>query len=299
MSLITAESTADQGYQAIPLPRSPVRDAALLATMIRRSCGKRSRRAVLYVHCLRDSFVPPELAVWYLQRGFHFYVVDLRAARPSGREATLGEYFGCLDLAARQIRDADGNDTVVVSAHRAGAVIAALWCHTRREAGVADALILADPEFGPDQRWLGRLLAAWAPAPSAPGARPAGAWSPGARSAGAWPAGAWPPGAGDGRAAELLPRAQRRLRRGLEISCPVLVIGPPAPSAQVPGGLAWTGPGRGGPPTRLGAHVTWLRLDGAGPASRLAAQQARKRLHEELRRWLGAYLSAEIRDELL
>jgi hypothetical protein len=279
MSLITAEGTADQGYQAIPLPRSPVRDAALLATMIRRSCGKRSRRAVLYVHCLRDSFVPPELAVWYLQRGFHFYVVDLRAARPSGREATLGEYFGCLDLAARQIRDADGNDTVVVSAHRAGAVIAALWCHTRREAGVADALILADPEFGPDQRWLGRLLAAWAPAPAAPAARPAGT--------------------AESRVQELLPRAQRRLRRGLEISCPVLVIGPPAPSAQVPGGLVRIGPGRGGPPTRLGAHVTWLRLDGAGPASRPAAQQARKRLHEELRRWLGAYLSAEIRDELL
>jgi hypothetical protein len=281
MSLITAEGPAGQGYQAIPLPRSPVGDAALLATMIRRSCGKQTRRAVLYVHCLRDSFVPPELAVWYLQRGFHFYVVDLRAARPHGREATLAEYFGCLDLAARQIRDTDGNDTVVVSAHRAGAVIAALWCHTRRETGRADALILADPEFGPDQRWLGRLLAAWSPAAAAPG------------------------GTAEGRPAELLPRAQRRLRRGLDIACPVLVISPPAPSAPLAGRPARTGlvcggpPARLGPSARLGPHVTWLRLDGAGQVPRAADRETRKRLHEELRRWLGAYLSAEIRDQLL
>ena len=297
MSLITAEGPAGQGgtgqgYQAIPLPRSPVGDAALLATMIRRSCGKQTRRAVLYVHCLRDSFVPPELAVWYLQRGFHFYVVDLRAARPHGREATLAEYFGCLDLAARQIRDTDGNDTVVVSAHRAGAVIAALWCHTRREAGRADALILADPEFGPDQRWLGRLLAAWSPAAAAPGST------------------------AEGRPAELLPRAQRRLRRGLDIACPVLVISPPAPSPYPPNPPTWAGApraatprptsaglvraaARGGPPARLGAHVTWLRLDGADRSSPADDRETRKRLHEELRRWLGAYLSAEIRDQLL
>ncbi|HEY1920216.1 MAG TPA: hypothetical protein VGH27_31990 [Streptosporangiaceae bacterium] len=289
MSLITAEggagqsgagqSGAGQGYQAIPLPRSPVGDAALLATMIRRSCGKQTRRAVLYVHCLRDSFVPPELAVWYLQRGFHFYVVDLRAARPHGREATLAEYFGCLDLAARQIRDTDGNDTVLVSAHRAGAVIAALWCHTRREAGRADALILADPEFGPDQRWLGRLLAAWSPAATAPGGTP------------------------EGRTAELLPHAQRRLRRGLDIACPVLVINPPAATPQPSSSPTWTTPtraaARSGPPARLGAHVTWLRLDAGDRTAPTDDRETRKRLHEELRRWLGAYLSAEIRDQLL
>jgi len=244
MSLITAESANDQGYQAIPLPRSPGDEAVLIATMVRRSCGRRSRRAVLYVHCLHDPFVQPELAAWYLERGFHFYVADLRAARPRGREATLAEYFGYLDSAARQVRDADGNDTILVSAHQAGAVIAALWCHARRAARSAEALILADPEFGEDQHWLYRILAV-------------------RQAAG--------PRAGPG--------AESR----------------PPPDSIVASGAA----SRAGPPTRLGPHVTWLRLASAVPGLATHDRAIRKRLYDELSRWLGAYLSAEVRDQLL
>ena len=64
---------------------------------------------------------------------------------------------------------------MLVSAHQAGAVIAALWCHARRGARSADALILADPDFGPDLHWLYRLLGVRQPAPAAagrPGAEP-------------------------------------------------------------------------------------------------------------------------------
>ena len=271
MSLITAESANDQGYQAIPLPRSPGDEAVLIATMVRRSCGRRSRRAVLYVHCLHDPFVQPELAAWYLERGFHFYVADLRAARPRGREATLAEYFGYLDSAARQVRDADGNDTILVSAHQAGAVIAALWCHARRAARSAEALILADPEFGEDQHWLYRILAVRQAAGPRAG--------PGAAS----------------RLPELLPRVQRRVRRGLDISCPVLVMSRPPPDSIVASGAA----SRAGPPTRLGPHVTWLRLASAVPGLATHDRAIRKRLYDELSRWLGAYLSAEVRDQLL
>ena len=119
-------------------------------------------------------------------------------------------------------------ETVVLSAHATGALIAALWCHARRGSLPADALIMASP-----------VAAGWLVA------------GPGVAGG---------PGAAPG---PLLAVLRRRVRRGLDISCPVLVLCPsaglgrarrpgrPARSAGAPGGRATM---------RLGPHVTWLRL---------------------------------------
>jgi hypothetical protein len=73
------------------------------------------------------------------------------------------------------------------------------------------------------------------------------------------------------------PRFGRRLRRGLHIACPVLVLSQAArPRA-----------GNAGP--ALGPHVTWLWL--AGPD--------RKLIFDEMGRWLGAYMYGQVRDQLL
>src|ERR1039458_2255741 len=88
-------------------------------------------------------FPPADLACWYTDRGFHFYVADLRAPRapraprgpaPDGRPDGPAEYFACLDAAVRHARDADGIETVVPSGHGSGALIAALG----RDAGGAE-----------------------------------------------------------------------------------------------------------------------------------------------------------------
>jgi hypothetical protein len=103
------------------------------------------------------------------------------------------------------------------------------------------------------------------------------------------------------RTPPLLTVARRRVRRGLDISCPVLVL---CPSED------WDGPGGAGgllaipvagrkTTIRLGAHVTWLRLDGAQPGQALPGGAARKHVFDELARWLSAYLSSQIRDQLL
>jgi hypothetical protein len=280
MSLIMAEGASDRGHLAIPLPRLSSDESVLLARLVRRCSTKRSRRAVLYVQCLADPAVQPDLASWYLQRGFHFYVADLRAARPRSRDATLAEYFGYLDAALRHVRNADGNSTVLVSAHRAGAVIAALWCHARRAGGSPEALIMADPDFGPDQHWLHRLGTYLA------GKTPYGG--------GQQPVQARTGAGGEARLPEVLPLAQRKLRRGLDIACPVLVMSPSAVNASVHGPRY-----RAGPPARLGPHVTSLRLASAPPGLARPDQAARRCLYDELSRWLGAYLAADARDQLL
>jgi hypothetical protein len=140
-----------------------------------------------------------------------------------------------------------------------------------------DALILAGPELGAGRKWPRR--AATAHENGAPG-----------------------------RPSPLLAGAQRRLRRGLEIGCPVLVMYPAAAGHGVSGpgrlralgalGALGTMAGRRAT-IRLGEHVTWLTLDGGLPGQAPALAAQRRRFLDELGRWLGAYLSGQIRDQLL
>ena len=110
----------------------------------------------------------------------------------------------------------------------------------------------------------------------------------------------------------------RRLRRGLDIGCPVLVLSAAGDRSQRP-----ARPRRGKDPgaIKLGPHVTWLRLDAgpdpparrgspAGPAGRFGGPAGRRRpapgetadrrqFFDEMGRWLGAYMYGGVRDQLL
>jgi alpha-beta hydrolase superfamily lysophospholipase len=278
MGLITDVHGTAEGYEAVALPlllEEPSGTHGLDGAVLRRRSARPTKRAVIYLHCMSDSFVPADLASWYTERGFHFYVADLRRLGDPGRPPAetqaeeLGEYLACLDTAVRHVRDADGIETVVLCAHATGAIIAALWCHARRASQPADALVVASPSFGSGS-WVARMVGRRVTVPSR-------------------------------RTPPLLTVARRRVRRGLDISCPVLVLCP-SEDRDAPGGtgglLAIPVAGRK-TTIRLGAHVTWLRLDGAQPGQALPGGAARKRVFDELARWLSAYLSSQIRDQLL
>jgi alpha-beta hydrolase superfamily lysophospholipase len=278
MGLITDVHDAAEGYEAVALPlllEDPSGTHGLDGAVLRRRSARPTKRAVIYLHCMSDSFVPADLASWYTERGFHFYVADLRRLGDPDRPAAenhaeeLGEYLACLDTAVQHVREEDGIETVVLCAHATGAVIAALWCHARRASQGVDALVLASPSLRAGS-WLARTVGRRVTVPSR-------------------------------RTPPLLTVARRRVRRGLDISCPVLVLCP-AEDWDAPGGTgrlpALPAP-RGQATIRLGAHVTWLRLDGAQPGQALPGGAARKRVFDELARWLSAYLSGQIRDQLL
>jgi Serine aminopeptidase, S33 len=274
MGLITDIDGAAEGYEAVSLPllpEDPPGTQSLDGAVLRRRSARPTKRAVIYLHCLDDPFVPAGLASWYTDPGFHFYVADLRRLGESGRTETghavpdsaaeLGAYFACLDTAAHHVRVADGMETVVLCAHATGALVAALWCHARRGSRPADALILAGPALRPGS-WLARVA-----------------------------------GGRRRHAAPLLAVLRRRVRRGLDISCPVLVLCPATDwdATGGTGGLLALPGLAGGPATmRLGPHVTWRKVEEAGPGGTGLPQ-----LLDEQGRWLGAYLSRQIRDQLL
>ncbi len=89
----------------------------------------------------------------------------------------------------------------------------------------------------------------------------------------------------------------------LDITCPVLVISATGPCRDS------RRERRGKESVRLGQHVTWLALDVAGPQSPAPASPLppvsngilpqRRRLFDEMGRWLGAYMYGQLRDQLL
>jgi alpha-beta hydrolase superfamily lysophospholipase len=205
--------------------------------LFRRRSAHASRRGVLHLQSARDTPAPPDLAAWFTERGFHFYVAALpwpaapgRPRRPGG--AALAAAFAELDARYEHLRTADGIDNVIVTAHGEGALAAARWC-SAPSGSQPDALILYAPSFGA------------------------------------------------GRRAD---------RRGLDIPCPVLVIG----------GAARRRPGeRQGDAIHLGSHVTWLRPADSEARPDARDPEDRRRFFDEMGRWLGAYMYGQVRDQLL
>ncbi len=238
MSLITEHEGLADEYDAVALPAGPELPDGLSAAIFRRRSPRPSRRAVLHLRDLSAEFAPADLARWYNERGFHFYVTDLAGqealdGRLRGRSARAA--FAALDAACRHLRETDGIDAIILSAQDAAAPAAAQWCDARRTEHPVDALILTSPDFG------------------------------------------------------------RAGRTSLDIDCPVLIIA----VDQV--AQAQTRPRRsrrGGDTVRLGQHVTWLHLAPADvdPGD---LPGGRRRLFDEMGRWLGAYMYGQVRDRLL
>jgi alpha-beta hydrolase superfamily lysophospholipase len=248
MGLITERGSAADGYEAVPVPPASGEASEGTGAMLRRRSALPSRRSVLYLHCRPDTFVPEDLVGWYTERGFHFYVADLRPQEGQRADRSQAARFVRLDAFSRCLREAEGHDMIILTADSADAATAAQWCDARREAGGPDALILSSPVFG------------------------------------------------------------RRLRRGLDIGCPVLVLSPAGGRA---GGKLRPRRAKDPGAVKLGPHVTWLRLDcgldGQSDAGGRAddGEQApdgdadRRQFFDEMGRWLGAYMYGGVRDQLL
>jgi alpha-beta hydrolase superfamily lysophospholipase len=238
MGLVADEDGAVGGYEPVHVRPELAMAPQLAGALVHRPSAQPSRRGVLFLRGARDGDAPPDLARWYTERGFHFYVAAIRPPAPRGprprRGAALAAVFRELDARCEHLRNSDGIDNVLVIAHGQGALAAAAWCAEQRPAGRADALILYTPSFG------------------------------------------------------------RGIRHGLDIPCPVLVIGGPD-----------HGTGRAGrrsqPATasHLGRHVTWLRPTDGEARPDAADPADRSTFFDEMGRWLGAYMYGPVRDQLL
>jgi alpha-beta hydrolase superfamily lysophospholipase len=225
----------------LPLPEGAI------ATLVRRRhagpAGTRAASAVLYVHGFVDYFFQTHLADAFEARGYRFYAVDLRGCgRSIGRGAVdgppnfvrdLAVYAKDLDAAVAAIR-AEGHRGLVLNAHSTGGLIGPLWADARP--GWLTAMALNSPWLELNENWLMR-------GPVSAGVGVIGRFAPKLKVAGLWPyygealhretGGewdydlAWKPHRGFPVAAgwfRSVRRAHHRVARGLNVTCPVLVL---------------------------------------------------------------------------
>jgi len=152
MGLMIDRGGPSDEYEAVALPAGADGPDLGPAIFLRRS-ARPSRRAVLHLHDLTGSFAPADLARWYNERGFHFYVTDVDTSEPlqgtRRRPSRAAQAcFATLDAACLHLREADGIDAIILSAHGPAAAAAALWCDARAAAGPVGALILSGTDLG-------------------------------------------------------------------------------------------------------------------------------------------------------
>jgi alpha-beta hydrolase superfamily lysophospholipase len=107
-------------------------DVEMVATLIRQIPTGRSRRAVLYLHGWNDYFFQTHLADSLAALGYDFYAIDLRRY---GRSLRRGQLFGFItgldqygqELGAAAELIAEDHDELLLMGHSTGGLIAALW----------------------------------------------------------------------------------------------------------------------------------------------------------------------------
>jgi alpha-beta hydrolase superfamily lysophospholipase len=292
-------------------------EGPVVATLVSRRADAPTGRAVLYVHGYVDYFFQEHLADFYVTRGIDFYALDLRKYGRSllphqtpNFVRSIGEYFPELDEAARIIREEDGHHRLLVNAHSTGGLITALWAHRVRDAGIVDGLFMNSPFFEinvpPIQRnTFGPIVDTLARVRPYARVRASVSMAYGhsihATHHGEWNYNlAWKPlESFPVRAAWLaaIRSAQARLHAGLSIPVPVLV----ACSTRSFRGASWTEAAMRADAvldvehiahysSRLGRHVTIVRIDGGLHDLTLSAPPVRAQVFAELDRWIGAYL---------
>src|SRR5258708_28758724 len=123
MGLMIGQGGAFDEYEAVALPAPELAGGPLGSAVFLRRSARPSRRAVLHLHDLTDSFAPADLARWYNDRGFHFYMTDLDVRQPLEAAArrrprrSARDSFAALDSAFAPIRRADGIDAIIPSPH--------------------------------------------------------------------------------------------------------------------------------------------------------------------------------------
>jgi alpha-beta hydrolase superfamily lysophospholipase len=307
------------GYEAFTAQLPEDAEGAVVATLVRHRSDTASKKAVLYLHGFSDYFHQVELAEFHATRGEHFYALDLRkygrsllAHQTAARMTDVSDYYPELEAAVEFIL-ADGNTQITVNAHSTGGLIAVLWLHDRRSAGrdlhPITSVVLNSPFLDLPAAWAMRTIA---PRPFGVIAknRPLFVLPSSGRSfyqssihrseRGEWDfVKEWKPVTGGVVRAEWLNASLRAIARahaGLDLPCPILMMS----SAKTVRAKEWTDDLYRGDAvldtealarwsTRLGGHVTCLRIDGGMHDLLLSKPEVRKRVYAELARWMDAY----------
>jgi alpha-beta hydrolase superfamily lysophospholipase len=303
------------GYEMMTLPMGSDYEGEVIATLVRRPADPKGRRAVLYVHGYNDYFFQKHVAEFYASLGISFYALDLRrhgrsllAHQTAYLCRSLREYYPEIDAAVDIIKR-EGHELVLVSGHSTGGLVVSLWADEGGKRDLMDALVLNSPYLSSGVPAAARVVIdpiCRVIVRRNPGAvfpvrlSPRYAQSLHRSYQGEWDFNtAWKSVSGTQlRPAWLasIHEGQRRVRKGLGVRVPVLVLCGTASGSRKSlssdllatdivldvGQIAHLS-------TKLSRNVTCIRIAGAIHDVFLSPLAARNQAFDELSNWLAAY----------
>lgn len=135
-------------------------DGDVVTTVIRKKGESADSKAILYVHGFNDYFFQKSLAEHFVDAGFNFYAVDLRKYGRSilpnqypFHVQNLREYFADIDTVLKIMKQ-EGNREIILMGHSTGGLITSLFCHEYRKDLPVKGLILNSPFLDMNQSWF-------------------------------------------------------------------------------------------------------------------------------------------------
>ena len=321
------ESVTDvlgEPYLAETIPLPPDDEGEVVATLVRRTAAGPTTKAVLHLHGFADYFFQTGYADWWAERGYDFYALDLRKYGRSllphqtpNYITDLRDYYPEIDAAWQRVTERDGHTDVVISAHSTGGLVVGLWADDRRPAQLVGAVM--------NSPWLDLQGSALLRVVGTPILKQVGSRQPKreikrhvtglyTRSLhrdheGEWdfnllwkPIESFTVYAGWLRAVR---EGHARQHRGLELSCPVLVLSsgrsalPEEMGEEVHGTdivldvaqiRRWA--------TAYGRHVTYLAVEGARHDVVLSREEPRRAAYDAISTWMTAWVDPPKRELL-
>ncbi|MFI3316518.1 MAG: alpha/beta hydrolase [Rikenellaceae bacterium] len=142
-----------EGFEQLTIDQGEAYDGAAVATLVRHTPLEDVSRAALYIHGYNDYFFQREMAEQFIDHAWQFYALDLRRYGRSLREwqrpsdlRQVDEYFADIDAAVAQMHS-EGIDEIILVAHSTGGLTTSLYCDQYADNMPFSALILNSPFF--------------------------------------------------------------------------------------------------------------------------------------------------------
>jgi alpha-beta hydrolase superfamily lysophospholipase len=147
------EDVLKNGFEQTTIVQPDDYEGKVTTTLIRKRNYATSSKAILYVHGFNDYFFQKEMADAFIEKGYHFYAIDLRkygrSLLPNQKMNNLkciSEYFEDLDIALSILKN-EGNEKIVLSGHSTGGLIVTLYAAERKGKEVFDLVFCNSPFY--------------------------------------------------------------------------------------------------------------------------------------------------------
>lgn len=142
-----------ENFEKCIIPLSDDYEGEVISTLIRRKAEEYTNHAVLYIHGFNDYFFQKDLAMWFNNRKFNFYAIDVRKYGRSylphqkfNDIRNLRSYYEEVWKAISNIQN-EGNKKIILMGHSTGGLILTLFAKDYPDSDLFDGLILNSPFY--------------------------------------------------------------------------------------------------------------------------------------------------------